>query len=133
LGYAIPAALAARLVHPDRPVVAVCGDGGFAIGMNGLMTALEENLPIVVVCLNNQALGWVKHGQRNRPIACDFAAFDHAAVARAMGCNGIRVDEPADLAPALQRALDRGEPTVIDVGTSLEESFERVTSPLTRR
>ena len=50
-----------------------------------------------------------------------------------MGCAGIRVDEPGDLGPALQRALDGGEPTVIDVGTSLEESFERVTSPLMRR
>lgn len=133
MGYAIPAALAAKLVHPDRAVVAVCGDGGFAIGMNGLMTALEEDLPIVVVCLNNQALGWVKHGQRDRQIACDFAAFDHAAMARAMGVEGIRVEEAVDLGPALERAIASGRPTVVDVRTSLEESFERVTSPLMRR
>jgi thiamine pyrophosphate-dependent acetolactate synthase large subunit-like protein len=49
--------------------------------MNGLMTAREVRLPIVVVVLNNQAPGWVKHGQRDRPIACDFLAFDHAAIA----------------------------------------------------
>jgi acetolactate synthase-1/2/3 large subunit len=133
MGYAIPAALTAKLVHPDRAVVAVCGDGGFAIGMNGLMTAREEDLPIVAVCLNNQALGWVKHGQRDRQIACDFAAFDHAAMARAMGINGIRVEEAVDLGPALARAIASGEPTVVDVRTSLEESFERVTSPLMRR
>jgi acetolactate synthase-1/2/3 large subunit len=133
MGYSIPAALAAKVVHPDRGAVAVCGDGGFAIGMNGLMTAREENLPITVVVLNNQALGWVKHGQRDRPIACDFAAFDHAAIARAMGCEGIRVEEPVELGPALRRALDSGQPTVVDVRTSLEETFERVTSPLTRR
>jgi acetolactate synthase-1/2/3 large subunit len=113
--------------------VAVCGDGGFAIGMNGLMTAIDEDLPITVVVLNNQALGWVKHGQRDRPIACDFGAFDHAAIARAMGCEGIRVEEAVDLAPALRRALDSGVPTVVDVRTSLEETFDRVTSPLTRR
>ena len=133
MGYAVPAALAAKLVHPDRAVVAVCGDGGFAIGMNGLMTAREEDLPIVVVCLNNQALGWVKHGQRDRQIACDFAPFDHAAVARAMGIAGVRVEEAVDLGPAIERAIASGEPTVVDVRTSLEESFERVTSPLMRR
>ena len=48
MGYAIPAAMAAKLVHRDRKVVAVCGDGGFAIGMNGLMTALADDIPITV-------------------------------------------------------------------------------------
>ena len=62
MGFAIPAALAAKLVHPDRPVVAVCGDGGFAMTMNGLMTAIEQDIPIIVVVFNNQALGWVQHG-----------------------------------------------------------------------
>jgi acetolactate synthase-1/2/3 large subunit len=133
MGYAVPAALAAKVVFPERPAGAVCGDGGFAIGMNGLMTALEEQLPITVVVLNNQALGWVKHGQRDRPIACDFNAFDHAAMARAMGCEGIRVEEPTELGPALRRAIGSGGPTVVDVRTSLEETFERVTSPLMRR
>ena len=118
--------------RPDRPAVAVCGDGGFAIGMNGLMTAREESLPIMVVCLNNQALGWVKHGQRDRQIACTFAATDHAAMARAMGCEGIRVESPDDLVSALAAAVGKGVTTVIDVVTSLDETFEKVTSPLLR-
>jgi len=130
MGYAIPAALAAKLVYPQRQVVAVCGDGGFAIGMNGLMTALEEHLPIVTVVFNNSALGWVKHGQGERNIACDFADFDHAAIARAMGCNGSRVEEPRQLEPALREALASDKPTVVDVHTSLSESFVKVTSPL---
>jgi thiamine pyrophosphate-dependent acetolactate synthase large subunit-like protein len=54
-------------------------------------------------------------------------------MARAMGINGIRVEEAVDLGPALDRAIASGEPTVVDVRTSLEESFERVTSPLMRR
>ena len=130
MGYAIPAALAAKLVYPQRQVVAVCGDGGFAIGMNGLMTALEENIPIVTVVFNNSALGWVKHGQGERNIACDFADFDHAAIARAMGCNGSRVEEPRQLEPALREALASDKPTVVDVHTSLSESFVKVMSPL---
>jgi acetolactate synthase I/II/III large subunit len=130
MGYAIPAALAAKLIYPQRQVVAVCGDGGFAIGMNGLMTAIEENIPIVSVVFNNKALGWVKHGQGERNIACDFASFDHAAIARSMGCQGIRVENPNQLAPALHEALTSDRPTVVDVHTSLSESFVKVTSPL---
>jgi acetolactate synthase-1/2/3 large subunit len=141
MGYAIPAALAARLAHPDRPAVAVCGDGGFAIGMNGLLTAREEGLPITVVVLNNQALGWVLHGQRDRPIASQFDPIDHAAIARSMGLEGVRVTDPDGVGPAIEAAIaaasgSGGEPgrtTVIDVVTSLEETFVKVTSPLLRR
>jgi acetolactate synthase-1/2/3 large subunit len=130
MGYALPAALAAKLVHPRRQVIAVSGDGGFGIAMNALMTAIEEQIPIVNVVFNNQALGWVKHGQGERNIACDFANFDHAGIARAMGCHGIRVEDPRQLAPALNEALTNGKPTVVDVHTSLSESFVKVTSPL---
>lgn len=130
MGYAMPAALAAKLVYPQRQVIAVSGDGGFAIGMNGLMTALEERIPVVNVVFNNNALGWVKHGQGERNIACDFHNFDHAALARSLGCHGIRVEEPRQLAPALQEALNSDKPTVVDVHTSLSETFMKVTSPL---
>ena len=60
----------AKLVHPDRPVVAVCGDGGFAMTMNGLMTAIEQDIPIITVVFNNNALGWVLHG--GGPFAAEF-------------------------------------------------------------
>ncbi len=128
MGFGIPAALAAKLVHPDRPVVAVVGDGGFAMTMNGLMTALEHDIPIVVVVFNNKALGWVLHG--SGPFAAEFQEFDHAAIARAMGCRGTRVEDPAGLAPALHEALAARTPTVIDVMTSLAVSFADITSPL---
>jgi acetolactate synthase-1/2/3 large subunit len=128
MGFAIPAALGARLVHPDRPVVAVCGDGGFAMTMNGLMTALEHDIPIIVVVFNNNALGWVYHG--SGPFAAAFKDFDHGAIARAMGCEGVRVTEPSALAPALAAALKTRVPTVIDVRTSMDVSFADITSPL---
>ena len=128
MGFGIPAALAAKLVHPDRPVVAVCGDGGFAMTMNGLMTAIEHDIPIVVVVFNNRALGWVLHG--SGPFAAEFNDFDHAAIARAMGCRGQRVEDPSALGPALQEALGARVPTVLDVRTSLAVSFADITSPL---
>jgi acetolactate synthase-1/2/3 large subunit len=130
MGYAIPAALAAKLVHPGRAAVAVCGDGGFGIAMNGMMTAVEQRIPIVTVVFNNSALGWVLHGQGERRIASEFAPFDHAAIARAMGCDAYRVERPSDLQPAIRDALDGGRPAVVDVATSLKETFRKVTSPL---
>jgi acetolactate synthase-1/2/3 large subunit len=130
MGYAIPAALAAKLVRRDDPAIAVCGDGGFGIAMNGLMTARDEEIPIVTVVLNNSQLGWIRHGQGERPIASRFADYDHAAIARAMGCEGIRVERPDELPKALARALSSGRPTVVDVVTSDRYTFHDVTSPL---
>jgi acetolactate synthase-1/2/3 large subunit len=128
MGFAIPAALAAKLVHPERVVVAICGDGGFAMTMNGLMTAVEQNIPIVNVVFNNHALGWVLHG--GGPFAAEFDDFDHAQIARAMNCHGIRVTQPERLEDALREAIACGRPTVVDVVTSLDVSYRDVTSPL---
>ena len=133
MGYAMPAAVAAQLACPGKRGVAVCGDGGFAIAMNTLMTAREEGVPIVVVVLNNGKLGWVMHGQHDRQIASDLGAFDHAAIARSMGCLGVRVEHPDELGPAITDAIAADLPTVIDVITSLEDTFEKVTSPLMRQ
>src|SRR5262249_45861636 len=131
MGYAVPAALAGKLVFPQRQVIAVTGDCGLSMAINGLMTARDEKIPIVTVVLNNSALGWVKHGQGNRPIASTFADMDFAGVARAMGCRGIRVERAEEIGPALGEALGGAEPTVVDVVTSFRPSFRDVTSPLT--
>ncbi|WBY02776.1 thiamine pyrophosphate-binding protein [Ramlibacter tataouinensis] len=125
MGFAIPAAMAAKLVHPDRPVVAVCGDGGFSMTMNGLFTAVEERIPIIVLVFNNHALGWSMHLRGS--FGTKFAEFDHAAIAQSMGCLGIRVTNPGELAGAFERALASGVPTVIDVETSLDASYHDVT------
>jgi acetolactate synthase-1/2/3 large subunit len=130
MGYAVPAALAAKLVFPNRPAVAVCGDGGFGIALNGMMTARDENIPIVVVVFNNSMLGWVFHGQGARPIASKFAHYDHAAIGRAMGCDGIRVEHATDLPEAIGRAVVSGRPTIVDVVTSGDPTFREVQTPL---
>lgn len=130
MGFAVPAALAAKLVHPDKVVVAVAGDGGFAMTMNGLMTAIEHDIPIIAVVFNNSALGWVLHG---RGAFTKFNDFDFARIAMSMGCHGIRVEKPDKIGEALQEALVSGRPTVIDVAIGLENmTYEAVTSPLMR-
>ena len=131
MGYALPAALAAKLVYPDRPCVAVCGDGGFGIALNGLFTAVEQRIPIVVMVFNNGHLGWVHHGQGDRHIASDFGAgFDYAGIAKAMGCASERVERPELLGDALDRAMRSDRPIVLDVITSMRPTFRDVTSPL---
>ena len=101
MGYAIPAALASKLVFPDRQAIALSGDGGFGMAMNGMMTAIDEDIPIVSVVMNNSALGWVRHGQGNRTIASAFAEMNFAEMARVMGCHGVRVEKPGDLAAGM--------------------------------
>jgi acetolactate synthase I/II/III large subunit len=80
------------------------------------------------VVFNNNALGWVLHG--GGPFAAEFKDFDHAAIARAMGCHGERISDPAALGPALREAVESAVPTVLDVRTSLRMSFADITSPL---
>jgi len=108
----------------------VVGDGGFAMTMNGLMTAVEQDIPIITVVFNNNALGWVLHG--SGPFAAEFNDWDHAAIARALGCRGVRVEEPDGLKPALQEALAARQPSVIDVRTSLKVTFADITSQLAK-
>ncbi|HYG45246.1 MAG TPA: thiamine pyrophosphate-binding protein [Bordetella sp.] len=122
MGYAIPAALGAKLVHPERPVVAICGDGGFSMSMNGLMTAIEADIPIITLIFNNQMLGWSTHIRG--PFAAQFHDFDHAAIARAMGCHGVQVDTPEQLATAIREALLADVPSVIDARISTELSYK---------
>jgi acetolactate synthase-1/2/3 large subunit len=130
MGFAIPSALAVKLLRPDSPVVAVAGDGGFAMTMNGLLTAIEYNLPVVVVVLNNASLGWVVHGG-SLPEKGPWRDFDYASIAAAMGCHGRRIENPCELAPALTDAVATDDrPTVLDVRISSATSFRDVTSPL---
>jgi thiamine pyrophosphate-dependent acetolactate synthase large subunit-like protein len=115
MGWGTPAAAAAKLVEPDRNVVCLTGDGGFAMTMSALMTCVCERLPITVIVANNGGLGMVRDNQRGRNLAVDLGDFDYARIAEGMGCHGIRVDRTADLVDALVQARGRDLPTVIDV------------------
>ena len=135
MGYALPAALGAKLAAPDRDCVAVCGDGGFAMTMNALLTAAQHRIPVTTVVLNNGVLGWVKDGQRrrdNRFIASELGKLDYARMAQSMGCRGTRVESLAELAQALDGVRDVQEPVVLDVVTTEHAPFWQVQSPLAK-
>ena len=132
MGYAIPAALAAKLVDPARPAVAVCGDGGFGMSINGLMTALEEHIPIIVVIMNNNVLGWVYNGMGERRVNATLGEYDYAAISAAMGCGARRVSTADEFTDAIKAAREHAGPFVIDVVTALDEkhSYLNATSRL---
>jgi acetolactate synthase-1/2/3 large subunit len=135
MGYALPAAMAAKLTCPERDCVAVCGDGGFAMTMNALLTAAQYRIPVVTVVLNNSVLGWVKDGQRrrgNRFIASELGQHDYAKIARAMGCASARVHTVADLVAELDRIKSAAEPILLDVVTTEDAPFWQVQSPFAK-
>ena len=121
LGWGLPMALGAKLARPDSPVLCVVGDGGFAHVWSELETARRNRLNVVVTVLNNQILGYQKHAEDvlfgAHTSAIYFEPVDHAAIARACGLNGVRVEDAAEYGPALDRALASDTATVVDVIT----------------
>ena len=116
MGWGLPAAVALKIVFPDRPVVSVTGDGGFMMTVSALSTAMQYNLPIICVVFNDGSLGMVRHHQaEGRRIASEFVETDNAAVARGFGCFGVQVSDSRDLPEAIRQAQASGLPSVIDV------------------
>lgn len=131
LGWGLPYAIGAKTARPDAPVICLTGDGGFGHVWSELETARRMKLPVVVVVLNNQILGYQKHAELSLfggfTDVCDFEAVDHAAIARAVGCDGVRIESPADFLPALKDALASGRTTVLDVITD-QRAYPPITS-----
>jgi len=128
MGWSPPAALAAKLLNPERPVLSVSGDGGFTMMTHVLSTAIQYQLPVVFLVMNNSCLGMVRDGQspRGTIIASEFIETDFAQIARAFGCQGVKVSKPGELGPAIKKAFKAPVPTVIDVATSRSESFFKI-------
>ncbi len=124
LGWGLPLAIGAKVARPDAPVICVAGDGGFGHVWSELETVKRTGTNVVLTILNNGVLGYqkdaedVKFGRHTG--ACYFAPVDHAAIARACGCRGVRVEHAADYLPAVREALAANETTLIDVHTDPE-------------
>ena len=121
MGYALPAAIAAGLVHRDRVVIAFAGDGGFAMTMAELETAVREKAKVIAIVFDNERYGTIRMHQDRRgggaagAIATDLGPMDFAAIARACGARGIRVETDAAFEQAVRQALANDRPTVIQV------------------
>ena len=139
-GFAYPAALGAQLARPDCPVVAIVGDGAWGMSLHEVSTAVEQDLPVIACVFNNQRWGAEQKNQvdfyNNRYVGSNIDTPNFAEVARAMGADGVRVDDPNDVREAFEDALSSGNPTVLEImvdGTQLAPPFRRDALQLPRR
>jgi thiamine pyrophosphate-dependent acetolactate synthase large subunit-like protein len=127
LGYGVPAAIGAKIAHPDRQVLAVLGDGGFMFSVNELATAVKYGLGIVFLVLNDQRYGAIKYLQEGifgKYGEVDLANPDFPALARAFGAEGLRVESVDDLPKALDKALAHAGPTLLELPIAVEPPWE---------
>jgi acetolactate synthase-1/2/3 large subunit len=119
MGYGLPAAIAAALVHRDRPAVALVGDGGLGMTLTELETAVRERARVIVVVFDNQRYGTIRMWQERRGsgqgVATELGPVDFAAIARACGARGVVVERDDEFEPALRQALVAERPSVIQV------------------
>jgi acetolactate synthase-1/2/3 large subunit len=119
LGSGFMTALGAKVAHPDTPVVAICGDGGFMFGVQEMATAVQYGINVVTLVFNNEAYGNVRRDQLTgfdgRVVGANLRNPDFVALAESFGAGAIRVTTPAALRPALERALADNRPWLIEI------------------
>jgi thiamine pyrophosphate-dependent acetolactate synthase large subunit-like protein len=123
LGFGTPYAVALKLLHPDRPVFNICGDGAFGFTLSELDTARRYGLPIINIVHNNASWGVIKMGQRKSfdfSFGADLEGTDYAEIARGFGCHGEVVTREEEIGPALERAVASGLPAVLDCRVRFE-------------
>lgn len=125
LGFAYPTALGAKVGCPDKPVVAILGDGGFMFAASELSTAAQHGIGVVAIVFNNGSYGNVARDQitnfDGRTIASDLPGVDYVKLAQAHGVAANRVSTPAELEPVLAQAVATGAPALIEVQVDLAE------------
>ena len=126
MGIAIPGAVAAKLVNPERKVVAVTGDGGFMMNLQELETALRINTPFVTIIFNDGGYGLIEWKQQNQFGESNFVHFsnpDFVKLAESMGLKGYRISSALDFMPTLKEALSQTVPAVIDCPIDYRENL----------
>jgi acetolactate synthase-1/2/3 large subunit len=119
MGFGVPAAIAAKLVRPERPVIALVGDGGFAMTATELRIAADLGVPITVVVFADGSLNRIELRQQLMGMAATATKLgetDLPALAESMGCDGVRAENPAGLQKALAGFEARTRPLVADAG-----------------
>ena len=131
MGYGVPAAVAAKAVHPDRTLICFAGDGDFLMSGQELATAMQYDLPIVILVVNNGMYGTIRmHQERHFPgrvVGTDLANPDFPAYARAFGAHGETVTETSEFPAALERALAAGTSALLELQIDPEAINPRTT------
>ena len=125
MGAGLPSAIAAKLVHPDKKVLAVCGDGGFMMNSQEMETAVRLGLNVVVLILNDDAYGFIKWKQEAmgfEDFALDYGNPDFVKYAEAYGTKGYKIKKAADLLPTLEKAFKQKGPAIIECPIDYSEN-----------
>lgn len=119
LGSGFPTALGAKVAHPDRPVVAITGDGGFMFAVQELSTAVQYGIAVVTLVFNNASYGNVRRDQLEnfggRVVAADLVNPDFVKLADSFGVGAVRISSPSQFKPALEKALAAHAPFLIEI------------------
>ncbi len=134
MGWGFPAAIGAKAARPYVPVVDIAGDGSFGMTENNLATSVEEDLPVIVVVLNNRMLGMVAQWQRlfygRRYMAVDLGRYpDFVKLAEAYGAVGVRPETTEEFEKAIRKAVEAEVTTVVDVSIDPEENVFPMVPP----
>lgn len=127
MGIALPGAIAAKLVHPDRRVLAICGDGGFLMNAQELETACRLNVPFVTLIFRDDGYGlveWKQIKKFGRKTGVDFGNPDFVKFAESFGAKGYRVGKASQLIPTLEQAFKQKKPAVIDLPVDYRENLK---------
>ncbi len=126
MGFSLPGALSAKMLYPDRKVLAACGDGGFLMNCHDLETAVRLNLPVVILIFNDGKYGlieWKQINQFGRTYGVSFDNPDFVALAKSFGAAGYRVKSADELQPILHEAFSTNRPCVVDVPVDYRENL----------
>jgi acetolactate synthase-1/2/3 large subunit len=127
MGAGLPAAIAAKIVYPERKVMAICGDGGFMMNSQEMETAVRLNLNFVVMILNDSAYGMIKWKQKDmgfEDFGLDFKNPDFVKYAESYGASGYRVEKTGDLEPLINKCLETPGVHLIDVPVDYSRNHE---------
>jgi len=127
MGIALPGAIGAKLVYPDRRILAVCGDAGFLMNCQEMETAVRAETPIVCLIFNDQTYGlikWKQEAQFGRPSHIDFKNPDFVLLAKSFGWESYRIQAAHELVPALEGAFNAGKPALIDCRVDYTENLK---------
>ena len=129
MGAGLPSAMAAKMVHPDRPVVAICGDGGFMMNSAELETALRLKLDLVILILRDDGYGMIRWKQEDMGFADYGLTFnnpDFVLYAESYGAHGHRINAASELVPKLEQCLQAGGVHLIDVPVDYSENVQKL-------
>ena len=118
LGYSLPAAIGAKIAQPDRPAIAIIGDGGFLFTCTELLTAVENDIGLPVLVWNDRGFGTIRMNMKSRgmlPLGVNFSIPDLTSVAKGFGSGYENPKTPDELANCIQVALEKNSPTIIEV------------------